>query len=245
LGAKFCDSEIVCFNVFKVAPGLRIFVVYTTLHLRYSDDISVYNLRRLYECTDKFTVAHRVTIIVGDHNMSKINLLTLTSTNDKINRPFFDKLVEHGFCQFVNFPTHICNYILDIVLADDDRIINQVKLGSPLGKSGHVTVEFKIAINYFNSHQITYEGHYSWNIADYPSQQAYLDCYDWQSLIYYNPSAIEMWSTFTSVLHSAIGLFVPFIKPNTNNTVQSECRKRHHAAGRRIKSNKLKLMALT
>jgi len=81
LGAEFCDLEIACFDVFKVIPALRIFVIYRP---PYSDDISVYNLRRLIECIDKFTVAHRVTIIVGDLNMSKINWLTLTSPNDKI-----------------------------------------------------------------------------------------------------------------------------------------------------------------
>jgi len=52
---------------------------------------------------------HRVTIIIGDLNMSKINWLTLTSPNDKTNRPFLDSMVEHGFRKFVNFPTHICN----------------------------------------------------------------------------------------------------------------------------------------
>jgi len=81
LGAEFYDLEIVCFVVFKVIPALRIFVIYRPPH---SDDISVYTMRRLIECIDKFTVAHRVTIIVGDLNMSKINWLTLTSPNDKI-----------------------------------------------------------------------------------------------------------------------------------------------------------------
>jgi len=93
----------------------------------YSDDIYVYNLRRLIECIDKF--AHRVTSIVSVLNMSKINWLTLTSPNDEINRLFLDSMVEHGFSQFVTFPTLICYTILDNVLADDDQIINQVKVG--------------------------------------------------------------------------------------------------------------------
>jgi len=51
--------------------------------------------------------------------MSKINLLAFISPNDT---PFLNSMVENGFCQFVDFPMHICNNILDIVLADDDQI---------------------------------------------------------------------------------------------------------------------------
>ena len=101
--------------------------------------------------------------------------------------------------------------------------------------------KFKIAINSENPTQSASEGYYSWHTADYSSIEAYLDCYDWQSLICSNPSAISMWAAFTSVLHSAIDMFVPHYWPTINNTARPKCRKRHTTEMRRLRSSKLKL----
>ena len=66
LGVEYCDLEIVCFDVSRARPAIRIFVIYRP---PYSDDVSVGNLRKLIECVEKFTVTNRVNIIVGDLNI--------------------------------------------------------------------------------------------------------------------------------------------------------------------------------
>jgi Endonuclease-reverse transcriptase len=231
LGIKYRDLEMVCFDVIRVQPALRIFVVYRP---PYSDDAAVSYLKKLVECTEQFAANDRVNIIVGDFNMSKINWTALTCPNDKINKPFLDFVVEHGFSQFVNCATRVCNNILDIVLADDDQIISQVGTDSPLGNSDHATVRFTVTINIVNSIHSVDGGYYKWHDADYVALQSYLGNIDWQSLICLNPSAMCTWAAFMSVLHTAIDLFVPF-HPSSNIAARPKGHKRRTTEMRQLR----------
>ena len=70
---------------------------------------------------------------------------------------------------------------------------------------------------------------------------AYFDCYDWQSLFCYNPSALSMWTTFISVLRDCVNLNVPLCAPKNYNARTQKCRRRHTAEMRQLRSKKLKL----
>ena len=110
-------------------------------------------------------------------------------------------MVEHVFCQYVKFPTHICNNILDIILADDDQIINQVETDSPLGNSDHVMVKFKIAINSESPTQSASEGYYSWHTAE-------LNLHHPKAIIIGTLQIIRQWK-LTWIVMTGSHLFVP------------------------------------
>jgi hypothetical protein len=235
LDDKYSDLEIVCFDVIRARPALRFFVIYRP---PYSDDVAGNCVMMLTECIEHYTANDRVNIIVGDLNFPKIDWANSSSPNDKINKPFLDLIIEHGYIQLVDFPTHICDNVLDVILTDDEQIIYHVVPDLPLGNSDHVTVKFNIALNVENMNDSIKDSYYRWHDADYNAIHAYLDCYDWQSLFCFNPSALSMWTAFISVLREAVDLYVPFC---VSKNYTAKCRRRHTAEMRRLRSKKLKL----
>ena len=198
-------------------------------------------MRELIDCNEQYTAIDRLNIIVGDLILRKIDWASFTSPDDKINKPFLDLMIELGYIQFVNFPTHICNNILDIVLADDEQIIYHVASDLQLGCSDHVTVKFTVAVSGDNTNESANAGFYKWNEADYNALETYFDCFDWQSLICFHPSAMSMWTAFTAVLRHAIDLFVPFCASRSNTARRPKFCKRHTAEMLQLRSKKLQL----
>lgn len=121
-------------------------------------------------------------------------------------------MVESGLTQFVDFPTRGCN-ILDIVLADDKQIINQIVFvwDPPIGNSDHMAIKIPIAVQTtaITTSCITENIiKYNWYKADFELMQTLLDSVDWLSLFCFNPSALCMWNALMSVLRDVIDVYV-------------------------------------
>ena len=84
----------------------------------------------LIDCLTQCTLDKYTNIVVGDFNCPAINWTTLNCPNDSINRPLLDFIIDHGFCQYVNFATCGKN-ILDIILTDDEQLVTAIASDAP------------------------------------------------------------------------------------------------------------------
>ena len=65
--------------------------------------------------------------LVGDFNFSSTDWVTNLSTHS-IEQMFLDEFIRLGLLQCISTPTHIKNYILDIVLTNSDNYIRNIKI---------------------------------------------------------------------------------------------------------------------
>ena len=84
-------------------------------------------------------------IFVGDYNFPAINWNEYTS--DRGSEPFLKCLVESGYEQLVDFPTHIQGNILDLVLTNKPEDILSVDAIGNLGNSDHMTYLSRYCLN--------------------------------------------------------------------------------------------------
>ena len=128
---------------------------------------------------------------------------------------------------------------MDVILSDDDQVITAVAPDAPIGHSDHLVIKFKLALETpeTGSNSAHRTARYKWFKADFDAMQAFLMGVDWQSMIYYNPSATSLWDAFISVLQTAIDLFVP-----RHNGVASVHRRKHYPLSLRKLTAKKRLL---
>ena len=74
-------------------------------------------------------------VLIGDFNYPNIDWENNTADSN-ISRKFMETCLENNLTQYVDFPTHIRNNILDLVLANDNCVLSVSDLGH-LGNSDH------------------------------------------------------------------------------------------------------------
>ena len=62
---------------------------------------------------------------------------------------------------------------------------------------------------------------FRWRLADLDAMKQYLSTVDWQSIVYCNSSARDMWQAFLDVIYVAVDLFVPRSRPNRHRVAQN------------------------
>jgi len=208
----FTELEIVCFTVEKIIPRLRFFVVYRP---PYYDQLAVNYMDTLTTCLSRYAVGPYVNVIVGDFNLPHIDWVTLSSPDDKIQRPFLDYCISTGYTQCVSFVTNSKN-ILDLVLCDYDQVIYNVSCVAPLGASDHAVVNFSVSVTEYHcgSEQCNSVLQYDWFSTDYSSMESLLVAVDWQHMLYNNPRALDFYCAFMQTLHDIILQCVPIKKKN-------------------------------
>ena len=118
-----------------------------------------------------------------------------------MHRPFLDFCICHGYTQQVDFTTNGKN-ILDVILSDYDHIICNVDCQPPIGCSDHATITYTMLITVKIQHKCRSSviNRYNWYRADYTSMKLLLGQVDWQSMLVYNPSAIDFYYVFLATV---------------------------------------------
>jgi hypothetical protein len=187
-------NQFLCFDVIIDNIKLHVILVYRPPSSNKS------NLDKLSEIISK---APSNTFLFGDFNLPKINWNNLTS--DSFSKDFMNACLDNNFSQFIDFPTHKHNNILDLVLSNDDSVLSVENLG-PLSTSDHVMIMVKLK---YNSKCEDKRDHYlNWNKADYEAMKRSLSVKDWVHL-FSDKSVEDKWKILENELNNVVNKNVP------------------------------------
>jgi hypothetical protein len=132
------DSELIQIEI-NTSLKINIILVYRPPNSTPEKDRNLYaSLTNLIE--------NNISIIIGDFNCPTLNWSTLTSSSE--DAQLLDFFQDNFLTQFVNESTRPSSEnILDIIMATEDNIINNVEILNPLANSDHNIVKFEIALS--------------------------------------------------------------------------------------------------
>jgi hypothetical protein len=102
-------NQFLCFDVMTDNVKLHVILVYRPPSSKKA------NLDKL---CDIISTAPSNSFIIGDFNLPSINWNNLTC--DNFSNDFMNACLDSNFSQYVDFPTHSKNYVIDLVLSNDD-----------------------------------------------------------------------------------------------------------------------------
>ena len=106
---------------------------------------------------------------------------------------------------------HISN-ILDLILTQDEKDINNIEYSSPIGKSDHVLL--KITTNILSKSTLDKEeSSLNWKHANYNDLKKYLNDNDWNKL--YELKTEEQWKFVFNTLENGVNQFIPLKRHTT------------------------------
>lgn len=192
---KYNDfNQFLCFNVILDNVKLHVILVYRPPSS---------NRDNLTKLCDIVSNAPSNTVIIGDFNLPSINWNDLTC--DNFSNEFMTTCIDNNFTQYVNFPTHKKNNILDLVLSNDDSVLNIENLG-PLSTSDHVML--MINLNYSNNCEEKRDFYLNWNKADYNTMKNELNNVKWNDILS-EKNVENQWSLFENVVNEIVTKNVP------------------------------------
>ena len=150
-------------------------------------------------------------VLIGDFNYPNIDWENNTADSN-ISRKFMETCLENNLTQYVDFPTHIRNNILDLVLANDNCVLSVSDLGH-LGNSDHNVLKIITKHNLEPSEDSIKIK--DWRNADFQSMKRELKCVSWNRLLK-DKDTEESWNTFSELLEKIVSDNVPIkcIKKN-------------------------------
>ena len=224
----------------ETSPGYTIFV---GCFYR-SPNSSVDNNELLLSILDEVnSIQCSFTIIVGDFNLKEIdwpNFCVHTRT-DHLAYKVFDKINDLFYDQLVKEPTRHRRgeqpNLLDWVLTNNAELVENLKVGSPLGEKGdHNSIYLDIIIpsnNVYCPEKLNlYKGNYS-------AMKDYLEKIPWNNLLN-NKTCNESWNIFHEHMSTAITRFIPKFKSSyqrnrkiwVDNTVREAIREKNRSWNR-------------
>lgn len=151
-------------------------------------------------------------VIVGDFNLPLVDWTNLTSPTgiDDISNSFIEKVRDGFLAQHVNDITRFRGInrgsILDLILSNDETIIEDVKIGSPLGKSDHSCIQFLCDIQEErdNSKKVIH----MYEKANYQLMRQKLNI-DWKDYLSSEDTMEGKWNKFKNKMQATIDECVP------------------------------------
>ena len=196
-------NQYVHFRVKTSICDLNVFLIYRPP----SSSVLNYNM-----LCDVIKTAPKDSLIIGDINLPNINWKNLTS--DNFSRDFMNSCIDNNFVQYIDFPTHRKNNILDLVLSNNDCVINVENLG-PLSNSDHVMLLIHSCVDFLvnDSNEIKL----AWSKANYDEMKNNLTEKNWSNVL--SSDNIESnWQSFKSVINDVIKRHVPISNKSDNNS---------------------------
>ena len=154
-------------------------------------------------------------LFIGDFNFPAINWSNLTANGG--SEAFLQCVIDNGFDQLVDFPTHIRGNTLDLVLTNRPENILSVEPLGNLSNSDHsiISVDVLFSSKFNNSSELVND----WRRGDNDGLRAYLGEIDWD-LELGNKNTEEAWQQLTDKVNLAINQFIPKIRRRTSNNHQ-------------------------
>ena len=222
IGVEFSDAEILCFDLIV---SDRFIVAYRPPSF---DVASTSYMRMLVKCLTKYSSNKYSNVLVGDFNLPKMSWLSghYSCPDIDIYNQFLTFVTDLGYIQVVDFPTR-GNNVLDLLLTTEPSLFTAVKSECPFGSSDYSTVISDIVLPSVwctGSPSLATGSSYDWYLGDFDAIGSFLEGIDWFMVVCDHASASDAWSTFVSILRTAIDLYVPC--RHTNNPHKPE-RKLH------------------
>lgn len=156
--------------------------------------------------------APKDSLIIGDINFPKIDWNNLTS--DTFSSDFLNSCIDNNFSQYVDFPTHSKNNILDLVLCNNDCVLNAENLG-PLSNSDHVMILIRTCFDFVSTNNNDVK--LNWSRANYSELKDEIANVDWPNLLS-NDDVNLNWANFKQKLNTVIYKHVPLITTTSDNS---------------------------
>ncbi len=152
----------------------------------------------------------------------------------------YNNLIESSLTQFVLNPTRD-NHILDLVLATNEELIQNLKVGEEFSNSDHRAITF--IINFTNNKSIeSKEKVPDYRQANFPKLKLILNQNDWSSVLTSTSTIHTQWKSFTDVYLKAVQECVPMknrrpshVKPKWWNKDIADCLRAKKEAHNKLK----------
>ncbi len=177
-------------------------------------------------------------VILGDFNLPLIKWGgQLTSHH---GHDLYNNLIESSLTQFVLNPTRD-NHILDLVLATNEELIQNLNVGEEFSNSDHRPITFNI--NFMNNKSnVSKEKVPDYRKANYSKLKLILNLNDWSSVLT-STSIHTQWKSFTDVYLRAVQECVPMknrrpshdVKPKWWTKQIAECLRAKREAHNKLK----------
>lgn len=179
-----------------------------------STDENNERIAELFKLTNEIKNAE--ILLVGDFNYPGINWSSreATGTNAESAQLLIDTIEDHYWTQNIDSPTRARGSqtpsLLDLVITSHPDMVTDVEYESPLGRSDHCSLKFKIAI----SNKVTTEKKLrtAFNKGDYNKMRSLLK-QDWVALLAPSSEDVEaQWNIFHKKIKSAEETCVPTVQ---------------------------------
>lgn len=142
-------------------------------------------------------------IILGDFNLPSIHWDS--NTGKSKDQMFLDVFEKKDLSQIIDFPTHVKNNILDLVLTDVPERFTDVQNLGYLGNSDHCIIQFDIIHN--SSFNVSTQSCPDWKKADISGFESFLSSTDWTVLETCDTETA--WNYFKNIVNEGVNTFVP------------------------------------
>ena len=165
-------------------------------------------------------LGHTHVLIMGDFNLPDTDWETWsTTTSNSIDQRFIECMQDNFLYQCVDQPTRWRGTdkprILDLLVTKDANFISSLDYQSPLGKSDHCVMNFRI--NCVSYRKDCSKQRRCYDKADYSAMRTHLQAINWSELL--NVEDIDKaWSVLMDTVKKAENIFVPLktIKTGTS-----------------------------
>ena len=154
-------------------------------------------------------------VLIGDFNMPDIDWGNGMSGSR--GRKFFEAATEKSLEQHVEEATHISGNKLDLILADKEGLIGDVKMLGRVGRSDHELIAFQIKVEKKNNGRASPRRNF--RRAKYEEMKTELRKINWASSL--NGKTVnEIWEAIQNKLNELIRRYVPLQKTSQKNDPQ-------------------------
>ena len=155
-------------------------------------------------------------ILVGDFNMPHVQWDNYHSTV-QTEQLFLDSFSNLGFEQLIDSPTHIRGNILDLLLTNNTRLINDTRVhhDTIVCKSDHFPISFTIKSK-TKKNKAAKRELYNFKRADWASINSELHNVNWDRLLLFNDDVEFSWARFKIKLFEITDRHIPKIKVSCN-----------------------------
>ena len=152
-------------------------------------------------------------LVVGDFNYKGINWTTWSanvSEKDPANK-FLEAVRDSYLIQHIETATRIRGdqepSLLDLVLTNEEGMIEDLELLSPLGKSDHAVIDFSFRC--YSTKSITNTTKYQFNKGNYNEIRNELSEHNWSVTLQEQETIDDMWDKFSNKIKSSIEKHIP------------------------------------
>jgi len=221
IAQSFSDSDIVCIDIVNSDQPLRIICCYRPPSSD-TDSVSVESMNRIVKCLEILCDTDSTVVLAGDFNLPFIDWSCPVFISDcrRCSTQFNEFVGLFSLHQFIDEYTRLnqnsndfSGSILDLVFCNDNFVVQNVCVMAPFSSSDHSSIVFNLLCHIsVSDHNVQYR---NFNDADWDAIKLFFNNVDWDDVFDDCSSPVDLYNSFSKVVHESIDQFVPV--RNTNN----------------------------